>query len=155
MEILSADLRHLSQLVELRLTFCRETFGAFSPDTEALLRQRLPAYFRSHLNHELFVFAAEEQGVLVSCAFLLVTLKPPSPKFPSGKVGTVFNVYTSPAYRRQGLALRLMELVMKKAAELSLDFVELKATKAGYVLYQKAGFSSEYSPYIPMRCTLF
>lgn len=151
MNYLVADLNHLEQLVDLRIAYSQEDSGSFSSEVEKALRKELSLYFTSHLNNDLFVFAAENQGVLVAVSMLLLTQKPPSPKFPTGKIGTVLNVYTHPSYRHQGLAQELMHRLLKKAIELKLDFVELKSTKPGYSLYQNLGFQVEHSPYIPMK----
>lgn len=55
-----------------------------------------------------------------------------------GKMGEVLSVYTLPAYRRQGIAQHNMQRLVEP--EQWLDS-ESSATKAGYPVYQKVGFS--------------
>ena len=56
-----------------------------------------------------------------------------------------------PEYRRQGIAFRLMNRLLKAAEELELDFVELKATEDGYRLYKSLGFEDTVSKYHNMK----
>ena len=63
----------------------------------------------------------------------------------------MLNVYTEPAYRRQGIAGQLMEMLLKKAEEMDLSYVNLKATKEGYGLYKKLGFEDGEAVYTDMR----
>nr|WP_302417976.1 GNAT family N-acetyltransferase [Blautia marasmi] len=81
----------------------------------------------------------------------MIAERPAMPDCLSGKVGTVFNVYTKPGYRRQGMAYRLMEMLLKKAEEAGVTYVDLKATKDGYELYRKLGFKENTSVYTDMR----
>ncbi len=69
----------------------------------------------------------------------------------TGRTGTVLNVYTRPEFRRHGIAGRLMRLLLAEAAELKLDFVELKATDSGYSLYKSLGFEDVVTKYHNMK----
>lgn len=138
-------------LVQLRLDFLREDRGGLDGETEAALRAQLPGYFRETLNRTLFAYLLREGDAVVSCAFLLVVLKPMSPAFPNGRTGTVLNVYTRPAFRRMGCARKAMEALLKDAEAMELSAIELKATKAGYALYRSLGFSDADASYRPMR----
>ncbi|MDE7289428.1 MAG: GNAT family N-acetyltransferase, partial [Oscillospiraceae bacterium] len=63
----------------------------------------------------------------------------------------VYNVYTLPNYRRRGLAKRVMQELLSDAEKLRLDFVDLKATKDGYHLYETLGFKETVSEYTYMK----
>ena len=148
-----AGLSDTSALTELRLAYLREDHGPMAAEEEAALRARLEAYFPAHLDRDLLAYAARDSEI-AACCLLLVTEKPPSPAFPHGKVGTVLNVYTRPEYRRRGLARRLMELLIRDAAAMGLDHLELKATEDGYPLYRSLGFAGDHSKYHSMKRTL-
>ncbi|MBR1496500.1 MAG: GNAT family N-acetyltransferase [Oscillospiraceae bacterium] len=129
------------KLIDLRLAYRREDGGDMPPEAEKTFRERLAAYFPAHVDRDLLVFAARgEDGEILSCCFLQVTEKPPGLAFPTGRVGTVLNVYTRPGFRHRGLARRLMALLLDQARALKLDLVELKATEDGYPLYCALGF---------------
>ncbi|MCR4886003.1 MAG: GNAT family N-acetyltransferase [Clostridiales bacterium] len=141
-------------LAALRLAYLLEDCGAIPPDQYARIAEGLPSYFQSRLNRDLFAFVCRDGDVLAGCCLLLVVRKPPSPAFVGGKTGTVLNVYTRPGYRKQGIAGELLRMLLKKAAALGLDRVELKATDAGYPLYRSLGFEEDASKYRPMKYVL-
>lgn len=145
-----AGAEEISALVDLRIAYIREDHGGLTEDTEKRLRSVLPAYFTEHLNRDLFVYTAKD-GAIVSCAFLVIAEVPANPSFVTGRIGTVYNVYTVPEYRRKGLARHVMGELLSDAEKFGLDFVELKATKDGYHLYETLGFKETASEYVPMR----
>lgn len=52
------------------------------------------------------------------------------------------NMYTRPEYRRQGIARRMLELLIEDAKEKGIGFITLEATPMGRPLYESAGFVS-------------
>lgn len=151
MRINKATENDIDALVELRLAYLKEDFGTISEQDIQSLREMLPQYFREHLNQDIFVYVAKEAEEIVACAFLLVIEKPMSPTFLNGKTGTVLNVYTKPEYRKRGYAKQLMTMLLEDAKEKELCVVELKATDAGYHVYQSVGFEDVVSKYHNMR----
>ena len=151
-----ASLGDIEQLVRLRIGYLTADFGTLDTQQEEALWRELPAYFELHLDFDLLAFVAREQesGEIVCCAWLLLVTKPPSPRFPHGQTGTLFNVYTVPEHRRRGLARRVMEHLLSAAYELNLDVVELNATEDGYELYRSLGFKDDSSTHVPMRMML-
>ena len=123
-------------------------------DLEAM-REDLPTYYAAHLGKDLYVYITRnDDGEIVSCAFLLIVEKPASPAFITGKTGTVLNVYTEPEYRHKGYAKKLMRMMLEDAAKEHLSVVELKSTEDGYQLYKSVGFEEVVSKYHVMRVRL-
>lgn len=151
MEFRKADIIDKEQLIELRMAYIAEDMGKVTPDTEKQMRTQLADYFDRRLNRELFAYIAEEGEAAVSSCMLLVTEKPANPRFPHGLTGTVLNVYTKPDHRRQGLAERLMKMLIKDAVDLGLDFIELKSTADALKLYKSLGFEQSFSKYTDMK----
>lgn len=151
-----ANLGDIAQLVKLRIGYLTDDFGELDAQQEQDLWRELPAYFELHLDFDLMAFVArdDETGEIVCCAWLLLVTKPPSPRFPHGKTGTLFNVYTVPEHRRRGLARQVMLYLLDAAAELNLDVVELHATEDGYPLYRSLGFTDDSTTHKPMRLML-
>ena len=54
--------------------------------------------------------------------------------------GNILNVYTSDRFRRQGLARRLMEALIRWCRENSIDTIILHASPSGRNLYESMGF---------------
>lgn len=146
-----ACINDTEQLTELRSKYLLEDYGDIPGDTLAAIKNKLPAYFREHLNKDLFVFVCRDNCIIISCVFLYVSEKPSNPSFVNGKTGTVMNVYTEPMYRRKGIAGELIRMMLSESAEMQLDFVELQATEDGYSLYKSAGFEDVVSKYHNMK----
>lgn len=64
------------------------------------------------------------------------------------------NVYTKSEYRRQGLAGKLLKMMLADSEKMGLDFVELKATDSGYNLYKSIGFEDSVSKYHNMKIVI-
>jgi GNAT superfamily N-acetyltransferase len=58
-----------------------------------------------------------------------------------GSQAVVINVYTEPAFRRQGYARRLMEEVLAWASAVELESLVLHAATDGRALYEQLGFA--------------
>lgn len=143
---------NINHLVRMRIEYLTEDYGSLTPEQEKGLREVLPSYFTEHLGRDLMAYLAEtESGEIVGCCFLLICEKPANPSFMRGKTGTVMNVYTAPEHRKKGIARRFMELLLAEAREQELDFVELKATDAGYNLYKSLGFEDVQTKYHNMK----
>jgi ribosomal protein S18 acetylase RimI-like enzyme len=56
--------------------------------------------------------------------------------------GNILNVYTEPAYRRQGMARALMQIALDWCAANQLDIVILHSSDEGRGLYESLGFES-------------
>ena len=151
-----ATLADADQLLQLRLGYLTDDFGQLSKAEHSSVAAELPSYLANHLGQDLFAYVARdgEQGTIVSCAWLLLVEKPPSPRFPRGRTGTIFNVYTQPGHRRQGLAKHVMGLLIDDARRRDLDVIELHATDDGYPLYRILGFDDDSSTHVAMRMML-
>ena len=154
MEFSKAGLEYIEQLVQLRLDFLTEDHGTLSDEEIKRISEKLPEYYKKHLNNDLSVYICTDENEIVSCCFLLVSEKPSNPDFLNGKTGTVLNVYTKPQHRHHGYAKKLIEMMLEDAKAMELDFVELKATEDGYGLYKKVGFKDAVSKYHDMKYVL-
>ena len=59
---------------------------------------------------------------------------------PSGNKAYIMNMYTHPEYRRQGIAFRMLDLLVGDARSKQIAFISLEATVMGRPLYEKYGF---------------
>ena len=147
----TANQNDINDLVKLRISYLLEDYGEIPSDKLSLISDNLPDYFHTHLNKDLFAFVCREESVLLGCCFLYISEKPSNPAFINGKTGTVLNVYTKPQFRKQGIARKLIKLLLSQAEILNLDFVELQATDSGYNLYKSVGFNDVISKYHNMK----
>ena len=146
----------ITELMELRLAYLTDDFGSLGEGESASLLEELAPYLRARIGRDLKVFVARDTGAgMIACsAWLLLVDKPPSPRFPHGRTGVLFNVYTRPEYRRRGLATRVMRALIAEARDLELDVVELHATDDGYPLYVSLGFADDTMTHKAMRLML-
>lgn len=151
-----ATVADIDQLTELRLAYLADDFGALTPEQEVEIVPELGSYLRTRLGRDLKAFVARDAGsdLIAGCAWLLLVDKPPSPRFPHGRTGVLFNVYTRPACRRQGIARKVMEALLVEARDHGLDVIELHATDDGYPLYRSLGFDDDSSTHKAMRMML-
>ncbi len=59
---------------------------------------------------------------------------------PSGNKAYIMNMYTKPEYRRKGIALKTLNLLVEDAKSRGITAISLEATDMGRPLYEKYGF---------------
>ena len=59
---------------------------------------------------------------------------------PSGKKAYIMNMYTNPAYRRQRIAIKTLDMLVQDAKKRGITQISLEATDMGRPLYEKYGF---------------
>ena len=59
---------------------------------------------------------------------------------PTGKKAYIMNMYTAPEYRRQGIAIHTLDLLVKDAKALGMSQIALEVTDMGRPLYEQYGF---------------
>lgn len=59
---------------------------------------------------------------------------------PTGRKAYIMNMYTKPKYRRQGIAYKTLDLLVKEAKSRGITAISLEATDMGRPLYEKYGF---------------
>ncbi len=165
MTIRLATTQDLEQLFEHRLSFIKSlkkldasqnipqhilsSFHQFKSDTYH--------YLEKYLNDSsLLAFIAIENEQIVSSSLLCVYNLLPTPKNPSGKEGCLLNVYTLPAYRKQGFATALLTQTLDYAKCNHIGLIHLSATDEGLPLYQKLGFilQEKEMQWSPSTCSL-
>ena len=77
---------------------------------------------------------------VVGCATMCYIEMMPTFSHPTGKRAHLMNVYTNSQYRRQGIALKMLELLINEAKEKGVTEISLDATALGTPLYKKCGF---------------
>ena len=154
MRYYKAELSDTEQLIRIRLAYLSEDLGELSNAESAKIADSLPSYFADHLNRNMFAYIAADGDNFAAAAFLVITEKPASPQFMNGRTGLGMNVYTFPEYRHKGIASKLVRFMLDDAKNMNLDYVELKATDAGYGLYKKLGFEDVAEKYKPVKYVL-
>ena len=141
MVVRKASTDDIDELIRLRIAYLNEQKSPMPPPEEEDLSQKLNAYFLKYMQNGGFTaFFAEENGEVISTAFLSVIERPPRSVFSSSLFGTVYNVFTYKEHRRKGAATKVMTALMEEARRLGVAAIDLLATKEGKRLYEKLGF---------------
>ena len=149
-----ANRNDIDELVRLRIAYILEDFGPISEEEKKNMEDRLPEYFERRLGKEIMAFVARAEGRLVAAVLLLIVEKPMNPSIPNGLCGDVLSVYTEEAYRGRGICSTLMKNMVDYAKKEGLSRITLSATKEGYPVYKKAGFTDRVSKYTEMILNL-
>lgn len=153
MKLRKAEIFDCEQLADLRMAYLRDGGRKFSDEEASRMREKLLGYFNRHISYGgCIAYFAEVDGQIVSTAFLSIAERPPRNDVSSCLVGTVYNVYTLPQYRRHGYAKAVMTALLDDAHERGIGSVDLLASEEGKPLYEALGF--RLSKHIPMQMKL-
>ena len=142
-----ADIRHI---VQHRAGMFREMgipaeFEDMTAATELWLRHAIPS--KTYLGW----MAESKTGEVVAGGGLLIIPWPPGPMTMDPRCGFIFNVYTQPAHRKQGLAKRLMDAMHDYCRAEGVDRVVLNASVFGKPLYDAMGYVVAEEPMMRLR----
>lgn len=84
----------------------------------------------------------EEFDSVIGCATLCYMEMMPTFSHPTGKRAHLMNVYTNADYRRKGIAMKMMEMLIAAAKDRGVTEISLDATESGRPLYEKCGFKA-------------
>ena len=142
-----ADIPHI---VLQRAAMFREmgipaVFDEMATAMELWLRDAIPAR-----TYQGWV-AVADGGEVVAGGGLVVIPWPPGPISLDPRCGFVFNVYTQPEHRKQGLARRVMEAIHDCCRAEGIERVVLNASTFGKPLYDAMGYVVTNEPMMRMR----
>jgi len=140
--------RDASVVARHRVTMFRD-MGTLPPEQEAPLERAAEAYFRKAIPAGTYVgwLATPEGkpgevvgGVGIQLREAIPRLRLDRQGVDPGPQGLIVNVYTEPAWRRRGIAERLMREILRFTRERGVNNVVLHASADGRPLYEKLGF---------------
>lgn len=82
------------------------------------------------------------EGEVIGCATICYLYLMPTFDHPSGRRAHIMNVYTRKSFRRQGIAISMMNMLIEEAKQRGVTEVSLDATEDGRLLYEKCGFAA-------------
>ena len=142
-----ADIPHI---VEHRCEMFREmaipaAFEDMAIAADLWLRHAIPS--KTYLGW----MAESSAGGVAGGGGLIVIPWPPGPMTMDPRCGFVFNVYTAPAHRKQGLARRLMDAMHAYCRAEGIERVVLNASTFGKPLYDAMGYVVADEPMMRLR----
>lgn len=129
--------KELDTFIEIRINQLREEGATEEID----LRPSLEDYYHRHMADGTFVsWLAMDGDEIVGTSGMSFVEKPPYFGCPNGKIGLLSSMFTSNAYRRQGIAKELLARVVQEAKEYGCGVVQITASDMGVLLYTDFGF---------------
>lgn len=139
MEIRKAKKSDVLTLVKLR----KDQLVDEGLKQENNIDKELYAYFDTGLENGTFIaWIAEDSGKIIATSGICFYQLPPTYKNPSGQIAYITNMYTKPAYRRQGIADKLLMRVINEATAQGCNIARLHASAQARSLYEKHGFAA-------------
>ncbi len=77
---------------------------------------------------------------IIGCASMSYITIMPTYDHPTGKRAFLMNVYVNKNYRRQGIAQKMIKILIEEAKERGCSEISLDATQAGRPVYKTLGF---------------
>ena len=127
----------LDRFIDIRIGQLREEGATEEID----LKPYLLDYYDRHMKDGTFVsWLAMDGDKIVGTSGMSFVEKPPYFSCPTGKIGLLSSMFTDRAYRRQGIAKKLLGLVVNDAREYGCGCVQITASDMGVLLYTDFGF---------------
>ena len=144
--------KDIDLLVQLRIDYLLDQNTLESLGNMEVLKDSLQAYFTpSFAKNEFMAIIAEDENTVYSTAFLSIADRPPRTSNEPSRIGTVYNVYTYPQFRKQGIATNVMKALLDEAKNLDICAVDLYASSDGKPLYEKLGFKIPFHTYMKIK----
>lgn len=133
----------IDQLTKLRSLMQQEVNEISESKVTDEYLNTVKQYFKESLANKSYVSSvAVVDGKIVAAAGVVFYQKPPSLPSGTGLVGYVTNVYTLPEFRKQGLASKLIELLVSEAKKRKVTKLHLGSTDDGKTIYERLGFKA-------------
>lgn len=140
-EYKKATIADIDELVRTRIIVLLAA-NKLSDDVDmSLVERESCAYYKRALEtDEHIAYLVYNNGVFVGSGGVSFYQVMSTYHNPTGKKAYIMNMYTAPEYRRQGIAIHTLDLLVKDAREQGVSQIALEATDMGRSLYEKYGF---------------
>ena len=142
----------IETLIDYRILFLQEAQGAPDKSLETILRKSLRDYFVKSMENGSFIsWIAWYEDQPIGFSGMVTREQPGNLEIPNGKTGYILNMFTLPAYRKNGVCSTLFQRLIDDAKELNLDRLDLHATQAGEPIYRPFGFTEPHDKVLEFR----
>lgn len=136
-----ATIGDIDELVQTRIIVLRAA-NKLSDDVDMtkVVKESYTYYKKALENGEHIAYLVYDNGKFIGAGGISFYQVMPTYHNPTGKKAYIMNMYTAPEYRRQGIALHTLDLLVKEAKEQGVLQIALEATDIGRSLYKRYGF---------------
>lgn len=136
-----ASIDDIDYLTKTRIEVLRAANGLSDTADLSLVEQQSYNYYKESLQsgHHM-AYLAFDGDMFAGAGGVSFFRVMPTCSNPNGYKAYIMNMYTRPAYRRRGIAFRMLDLLTREAVKRGITHISLEATKMGRPLYEKYGF---------------
>ncbi len=113
-----------------------------SVDMSEVEKQSRSYYKKALVDGSHVAILVMDEGTFVGAGGISYYSVMPTYHNPTGMKAYVMNMYTKPEYRRQGIALHTLDMLVNDARKRGITDITLEATDMGRPLYEKYGFTN-------------
>ena len=140
-EYKKATIADIDELVRTRIIVLRAANKLSNDVDMSLVEKESYEYYKSALETgEHIAYLVYDNETFIGTGGVSFYKVMPTYHNPTGKKAYIMNMYTAPAYRRQGIAFHTLDLLVKDAREQGISQIALEAKDMGRPLYEKYGF---------------
>ena len=137
-----ATINDTPQLAHHRSAMFRD-MGLGTEDGHATMIQAFTEWSAHKMQHnELFAWVACDEDVIVAGGVLMLLDWAADPFGSTAPRAYIYNIYTEPDYRQQGIARRIMDIILDDCRQRGIKYIGLHASEFGRPLYEKMGFTA-------------
>ena len=141
-EYKKATIADIDELVRTRIIVLRAVNKLSNDEDMSVVEEESYAYYRRALEDgEHIAYLVYDNGAFIGAGGVSFYQVMPTYHNPTGKKAYIMNMYTAPEYRRQGIAIHILDLLVKDAKEQGVLQIALEATYMGRPLYKRYGFA--------------
>ena len=136
----------LDRFIAIRINQLTEEYVSEgkNPPEDVDLESALQDYYHRHMADGTFVSwladDEDEDDKIVGTSGMSFVEKPPYFSCPTGRLGLLSSMFTDSEYRRQGIAMELLDRVANEARSYGCGAVHITASNMGVKLYTAYGF---------------
>lgn len=136
-----AEANDIDELVKTRIMVLRSANKlSEAVNMSEVEKESYEYYRRAFETGEHIAYLVYDKGRFIGAGGISFYQVMPTFCNPTGKKAYIMNMYTAPEYRRQGIAYKTLDLLVKEAKRLGVMQIGLEATQMGRPLYEKYGF---------------
>ena len=137
-----ATMEDIDELVRTRIIVLRAANKLPDDEDMSVVEEESKAYYGRALETcEHIAYLVYDNGAFVGAGGVSFYQVMPTYHNPTGKKAYIMNMYTAPEYRRQGIAIHTLDMLVKDAKEQGVLQIALEATYMGRPLYERYGFA--------------
>lgn len=136
-----ATMEDIDEMVRTRIIVLRAANKLSDDEDMSVVEEESKAYYRRVLETgEHIAYLVYDNGAFVGAGGVSFYQVMPTYHNPTGKKAYIMNMYTAPEYRRQGIAIHALDLLVKDVKEQGVLQIALEATYMVRPLHERYGF---------------